>query len=73
MAWAAEEYRILLTHDVATIIRFAYDRVVQGLPMPGVIKVSTNARVEKMIEDILLVIDCSSDDELEGQIQYLPF
>ena len=43
LAWAAEEHRILLTHDVATITRFAYDRVVQGLPMPGVIGVSTNA------------------------------
>lgn len=73
LAWAAEEHRILLTHDVATITRFAYDRVVQGLPMPGVIEVSTNARVGKVIEDILLVIDCSLDDELEGQIQYLPF
>ena len=73
LAWAAEEHRILLTHDVATITRFAYDRVVQGLPMPGVIEVSTNEQVGKVIEDILLVIDCSLDDELEGQIQYLPF
>jgi predicted nuclease of predicted toxin-antitoxin system len=37
LAWAASENRILLTHDVATITRFAYDRIVRGLPMPGVI------------------------------------
>ena len=41
LSWAAEEDRILLTHDVATITRFAYERVAQGLPMPGVIEVST--------------------------------
>jgi len=27
LAYAAEEGRVLLTHDVATITRFAYDRV----------------------------------------------
>lgn len=73
LAWAAEENRILLTHDVATVTRFAYERAAQGLSMPGVIEVSTNAQVGKVIQDILLLIDCSLDGELEGQIQYLPF
>ncbi|WP_248277560.1 DUF5615 family PIN-like protein [Brasilonema sp. UFV-L1] len=35
LAWAAQENRVLLTHDVATITRYAYERVTQGLPMPG--------------------------------------
>jgi hypothetical protein len=30
LAWAAQETRILLTHDVRTITRFAYDRVREG-------------------------------------------
>lgn len=72
LAWAAKDDRILLTHDVATITRFAYERVEQGLPMPGVIEVSTDARVGQVIEDILTVIDCSLGGELAGQIQYLP-
>lgn len=72
LAWAGEENRILLTHDVATITRFAYERVVQGLSMPGVIEVSTDAQVGQVIEDILTVIDCSLEGELAGQIQYLP-
>jgi hypothetical protein len=40
--------------------------------MPGVIEVSTNAQVGQVIEDILLLMDCSLEGELEGQIQYLP-
>lgn len=72
LAWAAEENRVLLTHDVATITHFAYERVVQGLPMPGVIEVDTDVRIGQVIEDILLIVDCSLEDELEGQIQYLP-
>ncbi|MBW4418774.1 MAG: DUF5615 family PIN-like protein [Myxacorys californica WJT36-NPBG1] len=72
LAWAAQEGRVLLTHDVATITRFAYDRVEQGLPMPGVIEVSTSAQVGQVIDDVLIVVDCSSEGELEGQIQYFP-
>ncbi|MBE9055230.1 DUF5615 family PIN-like protein [Sphaerospermopsis sp. LEGE 08334] len=73
LAWAAQEGRILLTHDVATITQFAYERVAQGLSMPGVIEVGTNAQIGQVIEDILLIIDCCLEGELEGQIQYLPF
>jgi|SRR6478672_4429052 len=73
LAWAAEEGRVLLTHDVATITHFAYGRLLQSLPMPGVIEVGTDARIGQVIEDILLVVDCSLEGELEGQIQYLPF
>ena len=72
LEWAAEEGRVLLTHDVATLTRFAYERVMQGLPMPGVIEVSTDAKIGQAIADIFLILDCSLEGELEGQIQYLP-
>jgi hypothetical protein len=41
--------------------------------MPGVIEVSTDARIGQVIDDILLLIDCCFDGELAGQIYYLPF
>lgn len=37
LAWAAQEGRILLTHDVATSTRYAYERVTPGQLMPGVL------------------------------------
>ena len=40
LEWAAQENRVLLTHDVTTLTSFAYDRVRAGLPMPGVFEVS---------------------------------
>ena len=36
LEWAAQAGRVLLTHDVATLTRYAYDRVRDGKPMPGV-------------------------------------
>lgn len=71
--WAAQEGRILLTHDVSTITRYAYDRVRQGQTMPGVIEVSLDAPVGQVIEDILVLVECSQEGELEGQVQYLPW
>ncbi len=36
---AAQTSRVLLTHDVATITKFAYDRLAASLPLPGVLEV----------------------------------
>ena len=72
LAWAAQEGRVLLTHDVATITRYAYERVTKGQSMPGVIEVSLDAPIGWVIEDMLLVLECSLEGELEGQVQYLP-
>ena len=41
LEWAAHQERIVLTHDVRTLVRDAYERIEQGLPMPGVILVPT--------------------------------
>ena len=71
--WAAQEGRILLTHDVSTITRYAYDRVRLGQTMPGVIEVSLDAAIGRVIEDILVLMECSQEGELEGQVQYLPW
>lgn len=72
LAWAAQENRVLLAHDVATITRYAYERITQGQPMPGVIEIGLDAPIGRVIEDIILVLECSLDGELEGQVQYLP-
>jgi len=40
LAWAANENRIVLTHDRDTMPNFVYERVIAGEPMPGVFLVS---------------------------------
>lgn len=72
LEWAAREGRILLTHDVSTLTRYAYDRVKASLPMPGVLEVSRAVPVSTAIEDILLLAELSLPREWEGQIRYLP-
>jgi len=70
--WCATEGRILLTHDVTTITRYAYERAQAGKPMPGVFEVSRDVSIGVAIEDILLLVECSQEGEWEGQVRYLP-
>jgi hypothetical protein len=53
-----------LTHDVATITRYTYDRIAKELAMPGVIEVVSGSQVGRVVEDILMLLECSFDGEL---------
>jgi hypothetical protein len=72
LEWAAANDRIVLTHDVATITAFAYRRIARGERMPGVLEIGGAAPVRDVINDILLLNDCSEPKEWEGQVRYLP-
>jgi hypothetical protein len=72
LQWAADNSRVLLTHDVTTITRHAYARVEAGKPMPGVFEVSRSVPIGTAIDDLLLIAECSLEDEWEGQVRYLP-
>ncbi|MGI0489628.1 DUF5615 family PIN-like protein [Pantanalinema rosaneae CENA516] len=72
LEWAANENRILLTHDVATITRYAYEQLAQSLSMPGVIEIHSDAPIGRVIEDLFMLLECATLEELDGQIYYLP-
>lgn len=72
LEWTSQTGRVLLTHDVATITRYAYERVRGGKPMPGVFEVGRGVPIGRAIEDILLLTEYSLDGEWEGQVRYLP-
>jgi hypothetical protein len=72
LAWAADHKRILLTHDVASLTHYAYERVERAQGMPGVFEISRAVSIGQAIEDILLLVQCSLENEWEGQIRYLP-
>jgi hypothetical protein len=72
LEWAAAEGRVLVTHDVSTMTRYAWDRVRASKPMPGLIEVSPSVSIQSAIEDLLLIAECSVDGELDDRILYLP-
>jgi Domain of unknown function (DUF5615) len=72
LAWAAQSGRLLLTHDAATMTKYAYERTAAGLPMPGVVEVPRRLRLGHAIDEILLLAQCSREGEWQGQVVYLP-
>lgn len=73
LAWAAAEGRILLTRDRRTMVGFAYQRVKAGLPMPGVFVIRDRPnQIGLMIEEILVPILCSEQEEWKDRVQFLP-
>ena len=63
---------MLVTHDAATMTRYAFDRVRRSLPMPGVFEVSPGVAIGRAIDDLVLIAECSIEGEWEGQVRYLP-
>ena len=71
--WAATENRILLTHDRNTMVGFAIARVAFGDPMPGLIVTTIRQSLGSAIEEILLIAELMSEDEMRNQaVIYLP-
>jgi hypothetical protein len=69
---AANEDRVLITHDVTTITKYAYERVEAGKYRPGVIEVGRKVALGAAIEEILYVAEVCDHGELNGQIIYVP-
>lgn len=72
LQWAAEEKRILLTHDVATITKYAYQRISEGQFMAGVFEIHSDQPIKTIVDEIVMINDCSLEDEWVGQMRYLP-
>ncbi len=70
--WAAGEERVLLTHDAQSMPAHAYERILNSLPMPGVFIVQQEESISRVIEEIILLAECSLEDEWEGKVNYLP-
>jgi hypothetical protein len=72
LAWAAENQRIIITHDRATMPDFAYERLVRGEDMFGMFVINDRMPVRQAIDELLLLLDCTEQAEWIGIVLYLP-
>ena len=70
--WAMREQRVILTRDVRTMIGFAYARIAAGRSFPGLIEVRRRTPVGRAIEDILVLLECLTEDEWENRVHFVP-
>ena len=72
LKWAANEQRVILTHDVKTMVRDANQLVAQGEPMAGVIFVPDQLEVGRAINDLVMMLECSTESDMRDSVEYLP-
>jgi len=70
---AAQQDRIVITHDRNTMTRFFAERVAAGKSNPGIFVVPQRSRIGEIIDALLLVWSASQAEEWRNQIVYLPF
>ena len=70
-AWAAQEGRIVLTHDAATMPNHAYERIAASQSLPGLFVVPQTLAIGDAIEELIILVECSLDDEWTNQIHYV--
>ncbi len=70
--WAARNERVLLTHDVRTIRRFAQERIAKGMHMTGVIFVPQPFSRAQIIEELALLAECYAPEDIALSWLHLP-
>ena len=72
IAWAAEEERIIITHDRRTMPYHAANRLARAEKVAGIIVVSRQLPVSQVINDLEIIVSCSDMIEWENVIKHLP-
>jgi hypothetical protein len=68
----AKENRVLVTHDLRTVPKHAYERVKAGLPMAGVIAVPDDMAIGRAVQDLIILAECAEPAEVQSLVIYIP-
>lgn len=72
LEWASENNFVLVTHDLKTVPKFAYQRVAENKILPGVIAVPDDLPIGQTIDELAITVECSLPTELEDRVLHLP-
>lgn len=70
--WAKANGRIVLTHDVRTMVPLAYARLARGESSPGVFVVAQHANRAAIADDLVAIAGASTPDEWADRVTFLP-
>lgn len=72
LLWASENKRVLLTHDRKTMPKHFASLLDKGLELAGVCVVPRRLSIGQAINELEIIIACSSADEWQNIIKILP-
>ena len=72
LMWAAQERRVIITHDRKTMPIHAAVLMAEGKTIAGLFIVPRTLPLHQMIEELDLLVTCSENDEWVNVIRHLP-
>lgn len=72
LTFAAEENRIILTHDARTFPRYIREKIEKGEKIAGVIIVSNKCSIGQAIDEIQIALICNTESEWQNNITRIP-
>ncbi len=73
LAFAAEQGRIVLSHDVNTMTAAARQRLAGRLPMAGLLLIRQGDPMGDILDSLVLVWSATQAEEWTGVMAFLPF
>lgn len=72
LSWAADDDRVIVTHDEKTFYVSVYEKMRRGEKMCGVIVIPDQIQIGIAIDDLVIALSCKFDNEWENNITRIP-
>ena len=72
LKWAAANPQVLVTHDRKTMLKAVHDRIGSGQRTAGLVIVTKELPLIRAIDDLVLLLECSTETDLENQVVFIP-
>lgn len=72
LQWVAKNYYVLVAHDRATMLRAASQRLRSEQKVAGLVIVKKEASLGRVIDDLVMVLECCTEMDMENQVLFIP-
>lgn len=72
LEWAMKERRVIVTHDQSTMPDHVAERLSDEFEVFGVLIVPSNLPIGIVIDELVLIVECSDEEEFLNRYLYLP-
>lgn len=72
LEYASQTGRVVISHDIRTMLQFALDRIAKGITMPGLILVPQDFAIRRAIDELELIAECMDAEQWNNQVKRLP-
>ncbi|SPE24765.1 conserved hypothetical protein [Acidobacteriia bacterium SbA2] len=70
--WATQNGYVIVTHDRRTMLKIVHERLRAAKETAGIVIVRSGFPLSAIIEDMVMLVKCSSERELQNQVVFIP-